>query len=85
MPADGLRSGILLLQAETDDATTAPTEDMLARFHAHGIALTAYEGGLIRMSMPRAPLAEGDIELISTTLRQCLRIGPAHVRIAASA
>jgi hypothetical protein len=46
-----MRSGILLLQAKAKQARTALPDTVRERFRRQGIAVSAYEGGLIRTSL----------------------------------
>jgi selenocysteine lyase/cysteine desulfurase len=55
-----LRSGILLVRAERASTREAEPEALRLAFQEQGVALTAYPGGLVRLSMPSVPLnAEG--------------------------
>ncbi|MHB0958776.1 MAG: aminotransferase class V-fold PLP-dependent enzyme [Pirellulaceae bacterium] len=50
-PDGSMRSGILLLQAKAKQARTALPDTVRERFRRQGIAVSAYEGGLIRTSL----------------------------------
>ncbi|OWK40956.1 aminotransferase class V-fold PLP-dependent enzyme [Fimbriiglobus ruber] len=69
LPAHGLRSGILLAQACRPQRRRIEPETLWDEFRNRGVALTAYEGGWIRFSMPEAPLADKDIHLLRNALR----------------
>lgn len=46
-----LRSGIMLLEAGSDDVQGAPPGRLRSRFQSRGLALTAYPSGVIRTSL----------------------------------
>jgi selenocysteine lyase/cysteine desulfurase len=77
LPADDLRSAILLLQSSQREARTASPEEMRRLFQAHGIALTAYNDGIIRLSMPTSPWSEGENDRVIAALKS--RMGAARV------
>ena len=54
-PADGLRSGILLLQARTRAARNTCPNVLRQVFHEAGIALSTYAQGIVRISLPAQP------------------------------
>ena len=62
-PSEPLQTGILLLEAKSEDTRTAPTEKLRQRFLTAGIALTAYDGGLIRASLPACLFSGHDHDL----------------------
>jgi len=66
---EAFRSGILLLEAEREVTRRKPAEKVRASFSDQGIALTAYEGGRIRLSMPDIPWRQGEAEHLRTALR----------------
>jgi len=55
-PDASLRSGILLLQAKSEEARTAPPDVLRERFRRKGIAVSIYEGGIVRQSLLSPPL-----------------------------
>ena len=63
-----LRSGILLLESRDAEERSAPPDRLRARFQRRGVALTAYPGGRIRLSLPSSPLEEFDVGLIRESL-----------------
>jgi len=70
-PAD-CRSGILVLE-QRQSHDQFPTPDQLrARFHEFGIALTAYENGRIRLSVPRTPLPPRDVRQLRRALQSAI-------------
>jgi hypothetical protein len=67
----GLSSGILLLQATSRKIRLAKPEALRERFHAAGVALTAYEGGLVRLSTPKGFLPDSDHDRLRRALAAC--------------
>ena len=63
-----LSSGIQLLEAIREDTRTAMAESVRRRYQDQGIALTAYTGGMLRLSMPSIPLASGEIDALGKVL-----------------
>ncbi len=70
LPSEGLRSGILLLQAARAPTRLASPEALRAAFCEAGVALTAYEGGVVRLSMPGRPLGPEEADCLRRTLRR---------------
>lgn len=77
VPANAFRSGILLLQAESKHIRRAPAETTRVQFQEHGIALTSYENGIVRLSMPKQRWCRSRIDFIRACLRQSAG-QPAH-------
>jgi hypothetical protein len=69
LPAESLRTGILLLQAERGATRKKPGQDLRAAFCEQGVALTAYEDGLVRLSMPNCGWRAGEINHLHDALR----------------
>jgi len=46
------RTGILILQAERESQRELPASNLRHAFSECGVALTAYDGGVARLSMP---------------------------------
>lgn len=69
-PHWSLQSGILLLQARDARTRSIPPDVLRSAFHQHGIALTAYEDGQVRLSMPATQLDPDEFEIIKNALRQ---------------
>ncbi len=67
-----LRSGILLLQAASAGTRLADPDAIRSRFLRHGLALTAYEGGLVRTSLPSQPLSPTVVDQIVFALQRCV-------------
>lgn len=60
LPQQSLRSSILLLQAKDANVRAAPPVRVREHFGRYGVALTAYEGGGVRLSLPpEGFIAEG--------------------------
>ncbi len=71
LPDPTVRSGIVLLQADRAEARTAPPGALWAAFRRHGVHLTSYAGGLVRLSAPRGRLPSRGIDLLRAALRKC--------------
>ena len=56
-----LGTGIQLLEAVRAETRRLPAESLRRNFQDRGIALTAFAGGLLRLSMPRAPIEPGSL------------------------
>ena len=61
--ADTLRCGILLLEALRGETRLASVDVLRERFRRVGIALTAYAGGILRVSLPPQSLGISDWNL----------------------
>lgn len=70
-PAPPMQSGILLLEPNHQDTRAAPPDAVRERFLASGIALTVYEGGTVRASLPDRPLDAAQLRHLQTALRRC--------------
>lgn len=53
-PAEPFCTGILLLQAEREKTRRRSAEELRDAFAEEGLALTSYDGGFVRLSMPPA-------------------------------
>lgn len=71
LPSPGLRSGILLLQAESQATRGRDPESTRASLRQGGVAATAYPGGLVRLSMPSLSFQQGELGTLSDALRLC--------------
>jgi len=67
-PAEPFRTGILLLQAERDKTRQRSAEDLRDAFAEEGLALTSYDGGFIRLSMPPVRWRPPQIDLLEHAL-----------------
>jgi hypothetical protein len=70
-PDAGLRSGILLLEPQSATARSAPPDVLRERLLVAGVALTAYEGGVIRASLPDVPLSPSQYDAFQAALSRC--------------
>jgi hypothetical protein len=70
LPTSALRTGILLLQAERQGRRESPPEEVRSAFFERGVALTAYEAGIIRLSMPVNAWRPGEVEYLGAMLRE---------------
>ena len=70
-PAPPLRSGVLLLEPKHQDTRPAPVELVRQRFLTAGVALTAYQDGAIRASLPDQAFANEELSLLQTALCRC--------------
>lgn len=66
-----LRSGIVLLQAQSSQTRSASPDAIRAAFQHRGIALTAYHDGVIRLSIPHTPWKPYQTDLLRSALRHC--------------
>jgi hypothetical protein len=69
MPQPSLRSGILLLEARRAKPRSLSPELLRCQFHNSGIELTAYERGLVRLSMPADRLEPAALDWLLTALQ----------------
>jgi hypothetical protein len=68
-PCPGLQTGILLLQPQRQAARVRPPDQVRAAFYGQGVALSTYESGLIRLSLPEQPWRPGGLDHLGTVLR----------------
>ncbi|MBX9625664.1 MAG: hypothetical protein K2X82_17820 [Gemmataceae bacterium] len=64
----GFRSGILLLRPDRPHLAAAGGEELRSRFLDVGLALTAYDGGTVRLSLPDTPLGSDTISVVRSAL-----------------
>lgn len=69
LPPPAFRTGILLLQAERQQTKDTPADELRRAFSERGVALTAYDGGVVRLSMPREGWQLGEIEQLQSVLK----------------
>lgn len=69
MPA--MQSGILLMEANDRRTRVAPIDRLRERFRTNGTALTAYDGGLVRASLPDRPLSPTELDSFQSALSRC--------------
>jgi hypothetical protein len=64
-----LRTGILLLRPEREEARCRPPEVTRVGFYERGVTLTTYEGGLVRLSLPANPWGSEERSCLEAALR----------------
>ncbi len=69
LPAQELRSGILLLQAERPKIQAASPASIRSTLADAGVALTAYERGIVRLSMPADVLPSQSLDQLRHALQ----------------
>lgn len=70
LPHPDFRSGILLLRPERGRPAGATGDELRSRFLNRGLALTAYDGGVLRLSLPAEPLPPDTIAVVRTALHR---------------
>jgi selenocysteine lyase/cysteine desulfurase len=68
LPAQPFRTGILLLQAARAATCSLHPVELRRRFAERGLALTAYEGGVVRISAPSTAWQPTEIEQLKSGL-----------------
>jgi hypothetical protein len=68
LPANGMRSAALLLRPQASDQRRSLPNDLRDRLCRTGLLVTAYHGGLVRISPPRKPLGTRDAALVGRAL-----------------
>ncbi len=68
VPDPSLRSGILLLKGTTDKVTNSSADAIRRTCQQQGVILSAYEGGVLRLSMPATPLERQDLDVLTNAL-----------------
>ena len=71
VPGPHLRSGILLLKSAGAETEEAPADRVRAAFQKRGVALSAYRGGLVRLSMPYTHWLDDDLDQLRSSLKHC--------------
>jgi len=64
-------TGIVMLQSKCPAVREARADLIREFFVALGVSVTAYDGGMIRMSMPSRPFHQGDLDLLAWVLKRC--------------
>ena len=67
-PHNDLRTGVCLLTLVASGDDRVSPSSLRERFHQTGIALTAYQRGLIRLSMPSTSWNENELETLVRAL-----------------
>ncbi|NLX97810.1 MAG: aminotransferase class V-fold PLP-dependent enzyme [Rhodopirellula sp.] len=70
-PALPMQSGILLLDPRRQDTRIAPANVIRERFLAFGVALTVYDGGTVRASLPDRAFGGAELDLLQTAFCRC--------------
>lgn len=70
LPREPFRTGILLLQAERHETQLRLPQRLRELFHQRGVVITAYDMGLIRLSMPARSFTSDDLNLLREALSQ---------------
>jgi selenocysteine lyase/cysteine desulfurase len=69
LPAEPFRTGILLLQAERAATRLQSSTNMRRVFADQGVALTAYNDGMVRLSMPGGEWHAEDVDRLRSALQ----------------
>jgi len=69
-PHKTLQTGILLLQAEREATRLKEPAELRSAFQDQATALTAYENGLARLSLPSSPLSPEELEVLQVALER---------------
>ncbi len=64
-------TGIVMLQSECPGVRAVAPELIRDFFAAHGVSVSTYEDGIIRLAMPDRPFTRGKIDLLAWVLREC--------------
>lgn len=81
----GCDTGILLLEQQSNLATRVDAAELRLRFARMGVALTAYDGGQIRLSMPGTELDGNALSLLDAALRLDAACGSEVIQVMHSA
>jgi len=68
-PTEPFQSGILILESRRYTIRNAPASVVREAFQREGLAVTSYDGGALRLSMPRNPLAAAELNRIRMALQ----------------
>lgn len=68
LPEQSLQTGIVLLEADSPVVKAEPAEQLRRAFQEQGVALTAYSGGQVRLSMPKKPLSADERIVLTDAL-----------------
>lgn len=69
LPTEPFRSGILLLQAERASIRRKTPSEIRGAFSKKGVALTAYNNGFVRLSMPPSEWQSKELDRLRDALR----------------
>jgi hypothetical protein len=67
-----MQSGILLLEPKNQDTHQSTDELVRQRFLSAGIAITTYDHGLLRASLPDSALATADLNRLTPIFRKAI-------------
>ena len=67
--ADAFQSGILVLQSDSHSIRSSRPTALREAFSEQGVALSAYESGFVRLSMPTEPFTSQDLARLETAIR----------------
>jgi hypothetical protein len=67
--ARDFQTAILLLQAQSKEQQQLSPEALRHRFSQHGVAVTAYDQGVVRLSMPQMPWQSDELAYLQDTFR----------------
>jgi selenocysteine lyase/cysteine desulfurase len=70
LPHPSLRSGIMLFQAKDSKTKKLPPAEVREKFLAHGVALSSYDHGLVRVSLPQTKLSPAELDRFSASLAE---------------
>ena len=66
-----LRTGTLLLEARHSGTKSASVDALRTAFRSVGVALTAYDGGIVRASFPQRPMQPDEFSRLCSVFRHC--------------
>ena len=72
-PSPEFQTGIVLLQVNDDTLRRVARDKIREFFLAHGISVTCYEDGIVRLSMPDHTWRQGELDLLLWTFRAFAR------------
>lgn len=70
LPAADQRTGIVLLQSGQPECRSLSADALRRRMQQSGITATAYESGIVRLSMPRSELRPSDVHALHSALQR---------------
>lgn len=70
LPAADQRTGIVLLQSSHPECQSLSAEALRRRMQQSGITATAYDAGVVRLSMPRSELRPADDHALHSALQR---------------
>jgi hypothetical protein len=73
LPA-ALPTGIVMLRANCPTVRHASPDSVRRFFVSHGVSVSSYEEGIVRLAMPERPLSDRALDLLEEVLRQCAEL-----------